>query len=467
MPRPPKGKTHKKGQVTIKVVEKVMVERPKKKKQPARAGAMVVANRAVRALRRELSSFDRAMIVNTNPFHRQGFGARICEHFASNVYSAPIQITDMLSTGADGSAQMLVLPNLSCSTLVLAGSVAGSNKIFAFSGRTETASYQNTVVPVTRAGQAADRVTAVEVYASTYRIVGWGMVIKTLPGLSASGRIILAKFVPTGKAPIAASEALIFGSGTTLGTGAGPVTTAMGVPEVSTLKSRFTLENFLIDNGLPYDAAGDRIAEEALRRLPVCASSSVASLGSSALLICGKRTSNEYMHWRGTGATSAPAGDVFTAAQTVTQAGVPTSSNTKGYTLPADTTYLDLTGYDGVSINVSGAAINTSVIDYEIIYHVEAVPKINMPDANSGRNGTTIQPALQDVISHPNAEAQINANQQRTPHIKIVPHHFREFMNGVITGAGGYASQLLTGTAGTAVGNLMASGGMGLIGGAM
>jgi hypothetical protein len=209
-----------------------------------------------------------------------------------------------------------------------------------------------------------------------------------------------------------------------------------------------SIANFLRQNGLP-PAGGDTataVAIEALRRLPGTVTASVASLGASAMLIRGKRTSPQFKHWRAASLQGRSAGSVLNGYTTTsaTSAGQPATASQAAI----DATYYDLTGHDGAIIAVSGATANTSVVDWELVYHLEVVPRAE-------NLLTSLRPPQQNALAPPGSEERIQLLQQRLNHVTVVPHHFRELSAGTL--ANGMA-KLISGTAGSVVAQAMRAG---------
>lgn len=411
-------------------------------------------------------------LVHINPFSRHAEGARILDGFRAMTVAYPIPTSDVLSTNASGSAQMLILPNLACSALVLSGSVSTTNGIFRFASSTAPTGNDPTSgqLPVNLSGISVDLGTNLRTVGTSYRLVGWGVVFKTLPGVSATGRVILSKFTPRGKAPLinADAEPFLLDTGIDF-VGNGPAPTEsrnnLGVllsSDPSPLASRPTIANFLRQNGLPPAGASDTAVTmevEALRRIPGTVTASVASLGVNGLLVRGKRTSNQFLEWRGTGPWPAGAGSIIAGRTVDTTTASASQSvqtiNTYMNGRAMDSTYLDMTGHDGLALAVTGAAASASVLDYEIIYHVEVTPRTEALL-------TSLRPPVVDVEATPTAAAAAARAHATTPHFQLVPHHFREMSNGVLAGLGGKFSQLAvkaaTATVGGVVGRAMSMG---------
>lgn len=408
-------------------------------------------------------------MVHVNPFSRYAEGARILDGFRAMTETYPIPTSDILSTGSDGTAQFLVLPSLSCSALVLHGSISNTNGIFTFSSGAASSSSNATdsLTPVTVAGVSVDQGTNLRSVGTSYRLVGWGVVIKTLPGVSSTGRVILTKFTARGKAPPKASDLEPFlTENATFFTGANAIlhdTSTVGAVQTGSVQDdRPSIASFLRTNGLPPLGGADsavRLEPEALRRIPGTVTASVASLGVNALLVRGKRTSVECTHWRGVGPSPASVGSLVTGMQkdTTTTASPNTVGNITNYLFGKafDSTYLDLTGHDGLAIVVSGAAANTSVLDYEIIYHVEVTPRTEALL-------TSLRPPVMDAGVTPMQAAAAHRAHAQTPHFQLVPHHFRELANGALTGLAGRVSDramaAVSSTAGGVIGRAMAMG---------
>lgn len=403
-----------------------------------------------------------SVMVHVNPFSRYAEGARILDGFRAMTVAYPIPTSDILSTDATGAAQMLVLPSLACSALVLSGSISSTNGIFSFATTNQASGAATTL-----AGISAEVGTNLRDVGTSYRVVGWGVVVKTLPGVSSTGRVILTKFTPRGQAPGVQqdlrpylSEAVVDFTGASLAQGSQTVDGTR--PAIDALDNRPTLPNFLRQNGLPPLGSSDTattMSAETLRRIPGTVTASVASLGVNGLLIRGKRTSNQFLAWRGVGPWPAVTGDIVTGASAmVATASAPVAFQSLTMNMfgkGVDSTYLDMSGHDGLALAVTGAAASTSVLDFEIIYHVEVTPRTEALL-------TSLRPPIADAEASPAVAAAVQQAHASTPHFQLVPHHFRELSNGVLAGLAGRFSQMAvaaaSGTAGSVVGRAMTMG---------
>lgn len=419
-----------------------------------------------------------SIVMHYNPFSHRAEGARYLDGFRALTVSYPMPFSDMLSTDATGSAQMLVLPNLSCSSLVLQGSVSSTSGLYQFAGYTSGGTNPYTGVnPVTVAGVAADVGTNLRTVGSSYRLVGWGVVIKTLPGVSSTGRVILTKFTSRGPAPGTSTDLQPFLAGTgdaiqiSDSTGGGnPSSGSVIASETmqtnigTALATRQTIASWLRMQGLPpaTGATPTTMAVEALRRIPGTVTASVASLGVNGLLVRGKRTGTQCQAWRGTGPWATSVGSTVTGG-TLTRATntanvwttLPVKSDLYEWAQGVDATYLDMTGHDGLALVVSGAAANTAIVDFEVIYHVEVTPKTDALLTN-------LRPPMDDAVAPPAVMAAEESAHSKTPHFQLVPHHFRELANGVLAGAMGLvgpgAIRAASQAAGSVVGRAMTYG---------
>lgn len=396
-------------------------------------------------------------LVHINPFSRHAEGARILDGFRAMTMAYPVPSSDILSTNSDGAAQMLVLPNLGCSSLVLTGSVSNTTATFPFANPTPVGT--DASVPaasnVALAGTALDLSTNLRAVGASYRVVGWGVVLKTLPGVSSSGRVILTKFTPRGKAPARSVDVSPYltaaGFDTDTGTWTESQRAYQTMQAIAPAATRMSVANWLRSNGLPPLGNADTartLEPEALRRIPGTVTASIASLGVNGLLVRGKRTSNEYLHWRGTGPWPTAAGDIAPGYVQNDQTSGLGGEGSKTFSRAFDGTYLDMTGHDGLAIVVSGAAATTSVLDFEVIYHVEVTPRA---DALL----TTLRPPVADSATDHRAAVLAQAAHERTPHFQLVPHHFREMANGVLAGLGGQMSRLAISAAGATAGQVV------------
>jgi len=417
-----------------------------------------------------------SVMVHQNPFSQYAEGARIIDGFRAMTVAYPIPTSDILSTDSTGAAQMLVLPNLSCSALILAGTISNTNGLFRFATSASVGGTDPTVssgTPISVAGVSVDAGTNLRTVGTSYRLVGWGVVIRSLPGVSSTGRVIMTKFTARGAAPAALSDinlstgdvAVSFQGNATAPTATRDTTMVpLTYSSLSEVASRPTVANFLRQNGLPPLGSLDTattMAPEALRRIPGTVTASVASLGVNGLLVRGKRTSNQYLGWRGTGpwpvAIGASSGGGFRDQASSGSAGSESVflTNAVLWNRPTDATYLDMTGHDGLALVISGAAASTAVLDYEVIYHVEVTPRTEALL-------TSLRPPVADN-SNDLAVAEVARRlHAETPHFQLVPHHFREMANGVLAGLSGKVSQaamrVVGATAGTVVGRAMTQG---------
>lgn len=402
-------------------------------------------------------------MVHINPFSRYSEGAKIIDGYKAMRVSYPVPASDILTTDASGNAQMLVLPNMSCSALVLTGTLSNTTSTFSFAPTTvATTPYDTPLATVGLSGLSMDNATNLRSVGNKYRIVGWGVIVKTLPGVSSPGRILMTKFTASGKAPLRTADI----SRSTQG-GGGPINLQAGSGNTETASAGYdpttdsarrpTISAFIQQQGLPSD--GSLLQVEALRRIPTTTTSSIAALGVNALLIRGKRTSNEYLMWKGTGPTYEAAGEVMTGVSTMDNpANAARAFEDLGivnYSKGLDLTYMDMSGHDGLAIAITGAAASTGMLDFELVYHIEVTPKTQSLL-------TSLRPPVNDEIANPAVARIANVAHETQPHFQQVPHAFREMINGVVAGIGGKATRAVASamqaSAGSVVGSAMARG---------
>lgn len=458
--------------VTVTLTEKqakTVGRRARRKANPASTGQVVILKkvgtpgetkkpRRTKRVPQHLAVAHPSVIMHLNPFSRRAEGARIIDGFRAHSVAYPVVSSDMLSTDSTGGAQMLVMPSLACSLLYLKGAPSTTTNLFRFADG-GAASGTNPAVGqgvVTVGGLALDTQMNLRTLGTAYRLVGWGVIIRALPGISTAGRVVLTKFTARGKAPVQTADALnrLTYAVADLG-GANDVTVTYKDPLQTPLMAdpatdQFSVAAFLRQNGLPAAGNAETVMNvEALRRIPGTVTATMASLGVNGLLTRGKRTSTQHSDWRGTGPLSAAAGDVFTGAMgTTTSASAPAWATMGTYARGWDTTYLDMTGHDGLAIAVTGAPASAAVLDFEMIYHIEVTPRTEALL-------TTIRPPAQDLLADSAAAVQAAKAHAATPHFQLVPPHFREMANGALAGISGKAGRAVASAAAATVGGVV------------
>jgi len=266
-----------------------------------------------------------------DPFDTRAFGARVPDQFAAPTVTQTVRATLSCKANSSGDVGIAIFPNVVTSAYLFSGS--GSDFASVTYG-------DNTTISASRWGIDASVLSA---KFDNYRIVGYGVRVTGLSSMTnASGKLIMAT------API----------NTTWITKDYPI----GGVTMSTYSTDYTVANTEKAWGIPYTSTTRN--PSLLVNLPQSRVVSGIELAENIFEINPKVSSPEALNFRGTS-------DSFIGTDVVSQS---SALNARS----GDASYLRLEGHEAVYLYYTGGVASTSVIDVELVYHLEGKPNLNL-----------------------------------------------------------------------------------------
>lgn len=276
------------------------------------------------------SSSDAYFVAMAEPFSAQAMGARVPDWFSIPTKTGHITRRFALTTNASGEADAIILPSCYWHAVSPRGSFAGQGTWTALDGTT----LANAVVYTTTASLSTQFVN--------YRIVGYGVKVMGTTSMTNTQGVVLEAKVPISS---------YINSG---GDPVGGIT-----PNISNANA--TKANTLAAYGVPN--AANVVDATSLLILPESSETSLMALCERPMDIIPKITSAEAFSFR-------LAKDSAVGFNITDQSSV---SNVQS----GDASYLRLSGHEAVIIAATGCAASTSVLEVEVIYHIEGIPFIS------------------------------------------------------------------------------------------
>lgn len=262
----------------------------------------------------------------SNPFDELALGARVPDMFTVPTRAAHITRRYTVTTDGTGNADLIFLPSIYHHVVSPRGNLAGAAAWNTFDGASKSDAVLNT--PVTSIGQQF----------LNWRIVGYGIrLMGTAAMTDSSGAMFCAKV------PISS-----WINTTDNWTGATTLATNAAMTKANTLTAW----------GIPNNSSV--VDQSQLIGLPDAFETSMINLSESPLQLCPKISSPEAFE--------------FKEAQP-NAIGYNVEPQNPGTALSTgDASYLRLAGHEAVVVALTGCALSTPVMDFEVIYHVEGIP---------------------------------------------------------------------------------------------
>lgn len=302
-----------------------------------------------------------------NPFSVAAQGARVPDMYSAPTVPKHFTLTAALTSSSVASvpSQLIILPNLFMPIICPGGDVTGGITWTTMDGLNNVA--KCVINPtVTLSSQLTN-----------YRIVGYGVRIYNAGSINTTaGRVIVATSPVSSWVNLKA--ATIGGQATTsVNAAASAFSTyaSYGLPTVIVNGS------YVIDSG-------------ALPGMQNCIETSLVSLAANPVVVTPKVNSPEAFEFRQTGDSAV---------------GFSINNQTSAsYVSSGDASYLRVAGHELVVISVVGAPTNTSVLQVEVVYHLEGSPSY------SALSGDAPQ-----VVAAPSTMAEIVAAAARSSSFKM------------------------------------------------
>jgi len=299
------------------------MSKDKKKNKRVLKTAKLAANSGAAA------KFAAAMLT---PFDRNAFGAQIPDTYCAPTATYHIKNRFTLTTAADGTADLVIVPNACVHAYCFNGVASGGVTLVTRDGT----SYSNAgayTPATTLAGKLAN-----------YRIVSMGVRAKCITSMTDGKGSMVAAVLPIESVTCAG----------------GPNLTVGGVTAATDASQ--TIAAWYSQNGIPYTGTGSTAVLDAggIDNLPVSTSMSVLQLSERPIEIRPKPTTAYWTMFR---------------RSTDGQFGFDTVNQSSPVDC-GDGGYLRIGGLETVVIKFHGCAASTAIAEFEVIYHLEGSPSI-------------------------------------------------------------------------------------------
>lgn len=273
-----------------------------------------------------LSAYSAAL---TAPFSENALGARVPDYFSVPTKTVHLTRRCAMVTNASGEGDLLILPSAYCHAVSSRGSISGGVTWSLLDGTTVAN------------GMLSTSPTNTSAQITNYRIVGYGVRIMGVASMTNNAGIVIAAKVP-------------------ISSWVNSKTDTVGGLAANTTNSGATMNNTLKSYGVP--AYNSNVDIGVLPTLPNSLEVSMIGVSERPLEILPKVSSSEAFNFR----LSNDSAIGFSI----------TDQTSLSYVQSGDASYLRLGGHEAVIIGLSGCANNTSVVEVEIIYHLEGIPTL-------------------------------------------------------------------------------------------
>lgn len=329
-----------------KKAKKVVVQQPKAKRpRPPRPTSSV-------------GSFAAAVRA---PFSRAAEGARLPDGNPNLSTTIILTTKQVLAASADGTLDCVILPNLSCQMFTTRNAIANATSLLCADTST-TVNVRTSVLGAAQWRGVGAPVASLQQQFNRYRVVSYGVRLRSTTGVSSSGEFTLAALPLKGHAPILSTNcpaALDGATGTaqnclTYWGYAGPRSTvyeqlaALGLPVAST------------ENTAAIDIAK-------LVNLPCHSVISAAQCAARGVHMRGLPYESEARNFISTNFVAVGTDSWDIATDNLTG----TADATQQYGV--DMSFLRVAGHESLVISGTGFATG-AVASVEVVYHIEALP---------------------------------------------------------------------------------------------
>jgi len=262
------------------------------------------------------------------PFDPQSLGARVPDMYACPTVTRHITRTVTLTTNAGGEADLIILPSAYQNAVSPRGSISGGSTWTLMDGNT----YTNSVIYTSA--------TTLSTAITNYRIVGYGIKVMGTSSMTTSqGRLVIATAA--------------------VSTNVNDKLATVGGQATNSNNAGASMGNTIQQYGFPTSASGT----VDITQLPMAQSSveiSMVNACEKPVFVTPKITSPEAFVFKNTKDSSLGFGV--------------TDQTSVSFVSSGDPSYLRVAGFESVAVTVTGGPVSTSVVDVEIIYHLEGLP---------------------------------------------------------------------------------------------
>jgi len=305
------------------------------------------------------------------PFSRAAEGARLPDGNPNNSSTILLTRKVTLQSNASGELDVTCLPNLHTTLMSTRASVLGGQAFWIASTGVVDGNFQDGTAIGTFMGDGFDTYALNPMY-SRYRIVSYGVRLRTIGGLNTPGEFMIAVNPCKGQVPMRQLQ-----TGGVVG-----IDDYNGVVRAintywSAIGPRNTVENYIRHLGLPVTGSANAAALQIayVTNMPQHAIMSAAEVSARGAHFRGLPFEGEARNYRqmflspiGTDAVDVAfsASGVFNNSTSVMNQG-----------LGVDISHLRCSGHESVIIAGDGFPASTSVATLEYVYHVEVLPNPN------------------------------------------------------------------------------------------